>query len=139
MILLCDRSRSMLEARSLQARIAAMLLDGLTARDKFAVVAGDVRAHALAGGLHRADADDKAAAVAFLDADEPDGASDGAAARRRCRRAASARTASSPSWSTGDASPTWGRDTGGPARGHRHDRPRRRPFTWCSSGNRRTT
>jgi hypothetical protein len=111
MILLCDRSRSMLEARSLQARIAAMLLDGLTPRDKFAVVAGDVRAHALAGGLHRADADDKAAAVAFLDADEPDGASD--LAQLLVAGGAAARQARTNGLEPvvvylGDASPTWG-------------------------------
>jgi hypothetical protein len=111
MIVLCDRSRSMLEARSLQARIAAMLLDRLTPRDKFAVVAGDVRAHALAGGLHRADAADKAAAVAFVDADEPDGASDlaqllvaGGAFARRAR----ADGLEPVVVYLGDASPTWG-------------------------------
>ena len=74
-ILLCDRSRSMLEARGLQKKTASLLLDKLGKDDRFTVVIGDVRAHAL-GGLRTATPDTKTAALAFVDGREPDGASD---------------------------------------------------------------
>lgn len=74
LIVLCDRSRSMLEARALQKTTVGLLVDALGPDDRFTVITGDVNAHALPGGLHpRADRD---AAQAFVDADEPDGASD---------------------------------------------------------------
>jgi hypothetical protein len=74
MIVLCDRSRSMLEARALEAKTVGLLVDELGPSDRFTVITGDVRARSLPGGL-RPPAD-KAAATAFVDATEPDGASD---------------------------------------------------------------
>ena len=73
LIALCDRSRSMLEARALQTKTLGLLVDKLGADDRFTVVTGDVGTRALGKLRPRAD---KAAAVAFVDAAEPDGASD---------------------------------------------------------------
>lgn len=74
-IVLCDRSRSMLEARGLQKKTTSLLLDELAANDRFTVVTGDVRARAI-GGLRAATPEARTAALAFVDAREPDGASD---------------------------------------------------------------
>jgi hypothetical protein len=111
MILLCDRSRSMLEARALQARVASRLLEQLGADDAFTVVDGDVSARALQGGLRPATELDRRAALAFLDGDEPDGASDvgrllvaGGEAVRQAR----ARGLDPVVVYLGDANPTWG-------------------------------
>ncbi len=76
MILLCDRSRSMLEARTLQTKVASTMLSDLGPADRFTVLLGDIRPRAMPGGLRRGDRDDEVAALAWLDADEPDGASD---------------------------------------------------------------
>lgn len=76
LVVLCDRSRSMLEARALQARTAALLLEQLGAADRFTVVTGDVTAQSLPGGLRPATADDRRQAAAFVDRADPDGASD---------------------------------------------------------------
>jgi hypothetical protein len=111
LILLCDRSRSMLEARALEALTASMLLDALGPDDRFTVLTGDVLVRSLPGGLRGTLAPDKREAVSFIDGTEPDGASDlqklivlGGQA------AASARAAGlSPVVVVlGDANPTWG-------------------------------
>ena len=111
MILLCDRSRSMLEARALQARVASQLLERLGPDDAFTIVDGDVSARALQGGLRPATELDRRTALAFLDGDEPDGASDlgrllvaGGEAVRQAR----ARRLDPVVVYLGDASPTWG-------------------------------
>jgi Vault protein inter-alpha-trypsin domain/von Willebrand factor type A domain len=111
MILLCDRSRSMLEARVQQARVASMILDDLGPGDRFTLVAGDVRARAMAGGLRAGGSAETSAALAWLDANEPDGASDigrllvaGGAAVRDAR----ALGLEPVVVYLGDASPTWG-------------------------------
>lgn len=75
LIAVCDRSRSMLEARALQLASLRLLVSELGADDRFTVVAGDVTATSL-GALRSADATSRAAAEAFVDAREPDGASD---------------------------------------------------------------
>lgn len=114
LIVMCDRSRSMLEGRGLQTQTVSMLLSELGVKDKFAVITGDVRAKSLPGGnggLHAPIDADKKAAVAFVDAEEPDGASDmmklvNAAAEM----GKAARTQGlEPVYAyLGDASPTWG-------------------------------
>ncbi len=85
LVVLCDRSRSVLEARAMQARLLAMLIARLEARDRFAVIAGDVRTRTFArtvgdpptaGALHEPTQNERGAAVAFVDGVEPDGASD---------------------------------------------------------------
>jgi hypothetical protein len=111
MILLCDRSRSMLEARALQAKIASMVLDDLRPGDRFTLVLGDVRASAMAGGLRAGGPDEKAAALAWLDANEPDGASD--LGRLLIAAGVAARDARASGLEPvvvylGDATPTWG-------------------------------
>jgi Vault protein inter-alpha-trypsin domain/von Willebrand factor type A domain len=111
LILLCDRSRSMLEARSLQAQVASMLLERLGPDDAFTVVDGDVRARPLQGGLRPAATTDRRAALAFLDGDEPDGASDLArlvVAGGEAVRQARSRRLDPVVVYLGDASPTWG-------------------------------
>jgi hypothetical protein len=111
MILLCDRSRSMLEARALEVRVASMLLARLGSDDAFTVVDGDVSARALRGGLRPAAEADRRDALAFLDGDEPDGASDLArlvAAGGEAVRQARARRLEPVVVYLGDASPTWG-------------------------------
>lgn len=75
-ILLCDRSRSMLEARGLQATTAAMILGELGPSDRFTVVTGDVRARTFGDKLHAPTGEERTAAAAFIDGVEPDGASD---------------------------------------------------------------
>ncbi len=110
-ILLCDRSRSMLEARALQARTAATILDALDPRDRFAVITGDVGTRTFGGGLHDPTAEEKTRAATFIDGVEPDGASDlgkllaaGAEAAKQARAAGL-----EPVFVyLGDASPTWG-------------------------------
>jgi hypothetical protein len=116
LVVLCDRSRSMLEARTLESRVLDATLAELDARDRFAVVTGDVKAHAMPGGaggtsLHAPTAAERAAAVAFVDATEPDGASDlgvlldaGAAAGAQARAAGLEPTFAY----VGDATATWG-------------------------------
>jgi hypothetical protein len=111
LIVLCDRSRSMLEARQLQVRVLSLLLAQLGAQDRFELVAGDVGVRALPGGLRSVVGDASDAATAFVDGVEPDGASDlsklllagGAAAR-----AARANGFEPVVAYLGDASPTWG-------------------------------
>jgi hypothetical protein len=76
LIVMCDRSRSMLEARALQTRTASLLLSKLDARDRFTVVTGDVNARTLGQGLHEPTEAERAAAAAFIDGVTPDGASD---------------------------------------------------------------
>jgi hypothetical protein len=75
LILLCDRSRSMLEARGLQKDTVGMLLADLAPPDRFTVVTGDVRTRSL-GALRPVDAGSRKAALELLDGTEPDGASD---------------------------------------------------------------
>lgn len=75
LIVLCDRSRSMLEARELQKKTLAMLLDKLGGRDRFTVITGDVRTRSF-GAIRSAAPGEKTAALAFVDGVEPDGASD---------------------------------------------------------------
>jgi len=111
LVLLCDRSRSMLEARALEAKTASMLLGELGPKDRFTVVTGDVGVRALERGLRSATAADKQEAVAFVDATEPDGASDVARMLEAGgQAAASARAAGLTPVVVylGDASPSWG-------------------------------
>lgn len=74
-IALCDRSRSMLEARALQAKTLGMIAGGLGAEDRVSVIVGDVAARRFEDGRLLA-REDAARAAAFVDAEEPDGASD---------------------------------------------------------------
>jgi hypothetical protein len=76
LIVLCDRSRSMLEARGLQKKTLGMLVDRLAPADRFTVIAGDVETRALVGGLREPLPPAKARALEHVDAIEPDGASD---------------------------------------------------------------
>jgi hypothetical protein len=112
LIVMCDRSRSMLEARALQTRTAALLLSKLDARDRFAVVTGDVKAHAFGTTpLHEPTDTERAGASAFIDSVTPDGASDlgklfaaGADAAKKARE-----QGLEPVFVyIGDATPTWG-------------------------------
>jgi hypothetical protein len=110
LVVACDRSRSMLEARALQAEVLTRLVGELREVDRFVVVAGDVRAKAL-GGLAKPGDEAARAAVRALDATEPDGASDvGALVAEAAKAAASARAAGFEPVVVylGDASPTWG-------------------------------
>ncbi len=111
LILLCDRSRSMLEARALQVRTASMVLAALDARDRFAVITGDVRTRAFGTGLHEPSAEEKTKAAAFVDAVEPDGASDLGkllAAASDAGKQARAAGLEPVFVYLGDAAPTWG-------------------------------
>jgi len=130
LVLLCDRSRSMLEAPALEAKTTSFLLDQLGPADRFIVVTGDVTAQALPGGMRTATAEDKQQAVAFLDRSEPDGASDLAElVVAGGRAAADARAAglSPVVVYVGDATPTWGdtktADIERAARQHLHGAP----------------
>lgn len=110
-ILLCDRSRSMLEARALEASTASAILGQLGAGDRFALVAGDVATQAFGKGLHAPAGEDRAAAIAFLNGIEPDGASDmGRLLAAAAEAGAEARAAGlDPVFVyLGDATPTWG-------------------------------
>jgi Vault protein inter-alpha-trypsin domain/von Willebrand factor type A domain len=111
LIVLCDRSRSMLEARTLQRQVLSMLLERLDVRDRFAILTGDVQAHRLPGGLRQPTAADRAAAGAFVDGAEPDGASDlGGLVEAAARIGEEARAAQlEPALVyLGDATATWG-------------------------------
>jgi hypothetical protein len=111
LVVLCDRSRSMLEARSLQVGLASLLLGKLEARDRFAVVTGDVRARSFGAGLHEPSEAERAAATAFVDGVEPDGASDvGALVAEAAKAGQLARAAGlDPVFVyLGDATATWG-------------------------------
>jgi hypothetical protein len=116
LVVLCDRSRSMLEARALEAHVLAAMLGALETSDRFAVVAGDVRARAMPAPegrsvLHEATEAERAAAAAFLDAAEPDGASDlGALIDAAAAAGAEARAKGlDPVFAyVGDATATWG-------------------------------
>jgi len=110
-ILLCDRSRSMLEARALQTRTASMILGALDARDRFTVVTGDVRTRTFGDKLHEANGEERVAAAAFIDATEPDGASDLAklfTAAAEAGKQAKAAGLDPVFVYIGDATPTWG-------------------------------
>jgi hypothetical protein len=111
LIVLCDRSRSMLEARALQTRTASLLLSKLDARDRFTIVTSDVNARALGTGLHEPNDTERAGALAFIDGVTPDGASDlgkafataGAIAKEAVKQGLE------PVFVyIGDATPTWG-------------------------------
>lgn len=111
LIVLADRSRSMLEARALQAKTLGMLASELGARDAFTVVTGDVSTRAQQGGLVAASKDASAIAVAFLDETTPDGASDLGklfAEAGTLVRAAKAKNLEPTVVLLGDANPTWG-------------------------------
>ncbi|HEY8079532.1 MAG TPA: VIT domain-containing protein [Labilithrix sp.] len=114
-ILLADRSRSMLEARELETRTAQMLLARLGERDRFALVTGDVQAHPFPGGLHAPKEDDEKAAIAFLDKTEPDGASDMGklfAAAAEAGKQARSQGLEPTFVYVGDATATWGETRG---------------------------
>jgi hypothetical protein len=113
LIVLCDRSRSMLEARVLEAQTTALLVGALGPKDKFTVTTGDVTTRTFPGGLHAALAASESAAAAakFVDGLEPDGASD------LGKLLASAKPAVDQARAEGlrpvvvylgDANPTWG-------------------------------
>jgi hypothetical protein len=88
-----------------------MLLDELGPNDRFTVVTGDVGVRTQEGGLRTASADAKKEAVAFVDATEPDGASDLAkllAAGGQAVLAARQAGLSPVVVYLGDATPTWG-------------------------------
>jgi hypothetical protein len=111
LILMCDRSRSMLEARALQTRTASLLLSKLDARDRFTVVTGDVNARAFGKGLHEPTESERAGAAAFIDGVTPDGASDlgkvFSSAGELAKEAA--KQGLEPVFVyIGDATPTWG-------------------------------
>jgi hypothetical protein len=111
LIVLCDRSRSMLEARALEAKTASMLLDDLGPEDRFTVVTGDVGVRVLPGGLRSPTPELKKESEAFVDGAEPDGASDlGALVVAGGQAAAAARAAGLTPVVVylGDATPTWG-------------------------------
>lgn len=111
LVVLCDRSRSMLEARALQAKTTSMLLEQLGPADRFTVVTGDVTTQALAGGLRGVTDADRQEAVAFVDRAEPDGASDvGRLLEAGGRAAEEARAAGLTPVVVylGDATATWG-------------------------------
>ena len=111
LVVMCDRSRSMLEARALQTRTASLLLAKLEARDRFAIVTGDVKAQALGKGLHEPTEAERTAAATFVDGVTPDGASDlgkvFAAAGEIAKEAV--KQGLEPVFVyIGDATPTWG-------------------------------
>lgn len=111
LILMCDRSRSMLEARGLQTKTASILLSKLEARDRFALVTGDVKARTFGSGLHDPTEAERAAATAFIDDVTPDGASDLAllfAAASEAGKAARSKGLEPVFVYIGDATPTWG-------------------------------
>jgi hypothetical protein len=111
LIVMCDRSRSMLEARALQTRTASLLLSKLETRDRFAVLTGDVKVQSLGKGLHEPTESERNAAAAFIDGATPDGASDlgkvFAAAGEIAKEAV--KQGLEPVFVyIGDATPTWG-------------------------------
>lgn len=111
LIVMCDRSRSMLEARGLQTRTASILLSKLEARDRFALVTGDVKARTFGSGLHEPTEAERAAASAFIDDVTPDGASDLGqlfVAASEAGKAARSKGLEPVFVYIGDATPTWG-------------------------------
>lgn len=111
LIVMCDRSRSMLEARALETRTASLLLSKLDARDRFTIVTSDVNARALGTGLHEPTDTERAAALAFIDGVTPDGASDlgkAFAAAGEIAKEAVKQGLEPVFVYIGDATPTWG-------------------------------
>jgi hypothetical protein len=111
LVLLCDRSRSMLEARALQAKTTSLLIERLDPADRFTVVTGDVTVSPLPGGLRPPTADEARQAVDFVDRTEPDGASDlGGLVDAGARAAEQARAVGLAPVLVymGDATATWG-------------------------------
>lgn len=111
LIVMCDRSRSMLEARGLQTKTTSLLLSRLDARDRFAVVTGDVKARAFGSGLHEPTESERAAASAFVDDVTPDGASDLGklfAVAGEAAKEARSKGLEPVFVYIGDATPTWG-------------------------------
>lgn len=74
--IIVDTSRSALESRALARELLGTTLAGLGPRDRFALLASDVAVTAAPGGFVTAGPAELAAATAFLDGIEPDGASD---------------------------------------------------------------
>jgi hypothetical protein len=110
LIVLCDRSRSMLEARTLQRETVSLIVAKLEPRDRFAVAIGDIGVRSF-GGLHEPVPSERDAVATFLDAREPDGASDlGVLLAAGGAAGAEARAAGlDPVFVyVGDAAPTWG-------------------------------
>ncbi len=110
LVVVCDRSRSMLEARALQASVLSRLVSALGPADRFTVVAGDVRTRTL-GALRPVGEANVKAAAAFVDAVEPDGASDLGKLLTEAGTAAGVARAEGFDPVVvylGDATPTWG-------------------------------
>jgi hypothetical protein len=98
-----DTSRSALESRALADEVARTVLGELDERDSFAVIASDVTARTYGGGFQPLTRDAIDGAIAFVDAIEPDGASDLGAALR-----AAAALRPTDVIYVGDGIPTWG-------------------------------
>jgi hypothetical protein len=110
-VLVLDTSRSALESRRLALQTVRTLLAGLRPQDRFLVLAADVTVRGHADGLVPANRQQQSAALAFLQAIEPDGATDlglalAQAARRLKDRGAAERAPQLVY--IGDGTATWG-------------------------------
>ncbi len=76
LLVVMDTSRSALESWGLARESLRIVLESLDEQDEFCVVASDLAARAHAPGFRAATADEIERARAFVDAIEPDGASD---------------------------------------------------------------
>ena len=103
MVIVFDTSRSTLESRPLGMDLLRATLAELTPADRFVVLASDVAVTAHAADMVAAEPGAIAAAAAFIEGIEPDGASDLAAAL-----AAAAALSPSDVVYIGDGVPTWG-------------------------------
>ena len=110
LLVVVDTSRSALESWGLTREALRIVLESLSPEDEICVVASDLTARAHAPGFLPASEDEIAAAMAFIDDIEPDGASDLSAALAEIDRVL---TGAEESMTTqvvvlGDGVPTWG-------------------------------
>nr|WP_255216157.1 VIT and VWA domain-containing protein [Pseudenhygromyxa sp. WMMC2535] len=109
-VIVVDSSRSALESWGLAQDSVAALIDSLGPRDSFALVAADLQTRRFGQGFVSASAETRRAALAFLAAIEPDGASDLGAALDEVGALLhqSAGASLTQVVYVGDGTPTWG-------------------------------
>ncbi|WP_165703595.1 VIT and vWA domain-containing protein [Enhygromyxa salina] len=107
-VIVVDSSRSALESWALASEAVATVLAGLGPDDEFMLVTGDLETRVFAEDFVRNNADQRAAALAFLAQIQPDGASDLGALITRVGEALSHAQSGDQVVYVGDGTPTWG-------------------------------
>ena len=102
-LVIVDTSRSSLEGRALALETLTTVLGQLDASDRFQIMASDVGVRMATGNMVPVSEQNIASAVTFIEAIEPDGASDLAAALE-----AAGKTSATEVVYIGDGTPTWG-------------------------------